>query len=67
LERETTRFDGHKGQPLSFRRWDHQLRQPLYARTPAGFVDLPQATEPVNGPLDRLGVSSKASQCRMPA
>jgi ABC-type branched-subunit amino acid transport system substrate-binding protein len=24
------RFDGHKGMPLSFRTWDHQLRQPLY-------------------------------------
>ena len=23
-------FDGHKGRPLTFRRWDHQLRQPMY-------------------------------------
>jgi hypothetical protein len=30
LIRETTRFDGHKGAPLSFRRSDHQLLQPLY-------------------------------------
>jgi ABC-type branched-subunit amino acid transport system substrate-binding protein len=25
-----TRFDGRKGASLSFRHWDHQLRQPLY-------------------------------------
>jgi branched-chain amino acid transport system substrate-binding protein len=23
-------FDGHKGKPLTFRDWNHQLRQPLY-------------------------------------
>jgi len=31
LEAPDTQFDGHKGWPLSFRRTDHQLRQPLYA------------------------------------
>jgi ABC-type branched-subunit amino acid transport system substrate-binding protein len=31
LEAVDTQFDGHKGWPLSFRRTDHQLRQPLYA------------------------------------
>jgi hypothetical protein len=31
LEAPDTQFDGHKGWPLSFRRPDHQLRQPLYA------------------------------------
>jgi quinoprotein dehydrogenase-associated probable ABC transporter substrate-binding protein len=30
LEDPRTRFDLHKGTPLSFRPWDHQLRQPLY-------------------------------------
>ena len=30
LESPTTQFDGHKGWPLTFRRSDHQLRQPLY-------------------------------------
>jgi hypothetical protein len=30
FESASTRFDGHKGWPLSFRRNDHQLRQPLY-------------------------------------
>ena len=23
-------FDGHKGRPLTFRKQDHQLRQPMY-------------------------------------
>ncbi|HEX7595292.1 MAG TPA: hypothetical protein VF387_03000, partial [Gemmatimonadaceae bacterium] len=31
LEAPDTQFDGHKGWPLSFRRTDHQLRQPFYA------------------------------------
>jgi hypothetical protein len=35
LESPTTQFDGHKGWPLTFRRGDHQLRQPLYAVTKA--------------------------------
>lgn len=30
LEGSQTRLDGRKGVPLSFRAWDHQLRQPLY-------------------------------------
>ncbi len=30
LVSERARFDGHKGVALSFRPWDHQLRQPLY-------------------------------------
>lgn len=30
LRRPSTRFDGHKGRALSFRPWDHQLRQPVY-------------------------------------
>ena len=30
LESNAARFDGHKGWPLTFRRADHQLRQPLY-------------------------------------
>ncbi len=39
LERDSAQFDGHKGKRLSFRSWDHQLRQPLYlvrAKTGAG-------------------------------
>jgi hypothetical protein len=34
-------FDGHKGAPLTFRSWDHQLRQPLYASYAQRVVDVP--------------------------
>jgi len=71
LTRDTTRFDGHKGRPLSFRPWDHQLRQPVYVLTGE-----PGALRPVEVPvasaanvsstvvLDELGVSADRSACR---
>ena len=56
LTRQTTRFDGHKGQPLSFRVTDHQLRQPLYARTADGVVEVPTSavTEPASATFCRM-------------
>jgi ABC-type branched-subunit amino acid transport system substrate-binding protein len=36
LEASSTQFDGHKGWPLTFRRADHQLRQPLYIVAASG-------------------------------
>jgi hypothetical protein len=57
LGRETTRFDGHKGQPLSFRDTDHQLRQPLYARTAAGVVEVASPSAANEPP--------SAGRCRM--
>lgn len=30
LESDRGQFDGHKGKRLSFRAWNHQLRQPIY-------------------------------------
>ena len=70
LERSSTRFDGHKGRPLSFRSWDHQLRQPLYLissvdgttsilEVPGGPRDGVSTTEQ----LDQLGTSRTASAC----
>ncbi|HET9924947.1 MAG TPA: ABC transporter substrate-binding protein [Methylomirabilota bacterium] len=64
-------FDGHKGDALTFRKWDHQLRQPLYV---AG----PRKREEVVGPLgpfavladvggrnlDALGTAMADSRCR---
>jgi ABC-type branched-subunit amino acid transport system substrate-binding protein len=61
-------FDGHKGEALTFRRWDHQLRQPLYV---AG----PRKREEGGGPfaavadvgaknLDALGTAMADSRCR---
>lgn len=42
-------FDGHKGEALTFRRWDHQLRQPLY-------VVGPRKRDDGGGPLGPLAV-----------
>jgi ABC-type branched-subunit amino acid transport system substrate-binding protein len=74
MVRDGTRFDGHKGRPLSFRVWDHQLRQPLYvvssgtdgstrviAEMPATGSDEESSREV----LDRLGTTAARSACRM--
>ena len=60
LTRDTTRFDGHKGQPLSFRISDHQLRQPVYAHTAAGWVEAPPTSS-------AAGESASPTACRMPS
>ena len=65
-------FDGHKGSALTFRRWDHQLRQPLYVAAPrrrdeitgrrgpfAVLADVPGAD------LDTIGTSAADSRCRL--
>jgi hypothetical protein len=67
LVRETTQFDGHKGRPLSFRAWDHQLRQPLYVRTGSRVLEEPVTRdgEPARNALDRLGPGASASKCGM--
>jgi hypothetical protein len=68
LRRETTQFDGHKGRPLSFRAWDHQLRQFLYARVGGKLVDVPQSATPETTSrefLDKLGISQANSSCRL--
>ena len=72
LEDARTRFDGHKGRALSIRRWDHQLRQPLYwveAPGAASIVELPPpirggAQAPMAEQLDQLGTSAAESACR---
>jgi hypothetical protein len=65
LVRDTTQFDGHKGTPLSFRAWDHQLRQPLYlvGAGPATQVPEVKGDESVRDALDRLGGSTRAVKC----
>jgi hypothetical protein len=74
LETDSTQFDGHKGTPLSFRVWDHQLRQPLYAvergatgeRVVAELPDVGRSSErSMRDELDELGVKSGESPCRM--
>jgi ABC-type branched-subunit amino acid transport system substrate-binding protein len=67
LRREGTRFDGHKGWPLSFRPWDGQLRQPLYlvsgdrlgAEVPARAA--PEASS--QELLDQLGARAGSDPC----
>src|SRR5262249_52778955 len=58
-------FDGHKGAALTFRAWDHQLRQPLYVMGPRKREELSSAPGPFGvlarlpGPnLDELGTGA---------
>ena len=71
LEDARTRFDGHKGRALSFRPWDHQMRQPLYYTTgdvEGLVVEVPAldrgGTTAVAEQLDRIGVTVDRSACR---
>jgi ABC transporter substrate binding protein (PQQ-dependent alcohol dehydrogenase system) len=66
-------FDGHKGSPLTFRRWDHQLRQPLHVIGPRKREEVGGRRGPfavladVGGDnLDALGTSMADSRCRLP-
>jgi ABC-type branched-subunit amino acid transport system substrate-binding protein len=78
----TPPFDGHKGKALTFRAWNHQLRQPLYvlkAREdkPENARDLLQLIGEVPPPaapgrpvvevLDTLGEPKTESLCRLEA
>jgi hypothetical protein len=69
LESDAAQFDGHKGRPLSFRTWDHQLRQPLYVTSPAAPnpVEVPRAApgtdESSRHVLDRLGTPRTRTEC----
>jgi hypothetical protein len=64
-------FDGHKGEALTFRKWDHQLRQPLYVAGPRKREDIGGQLGPfavladVGGKnLDALGTAMADSRCR---
>jgi hypothetical protein len=74
LDNDTTQFDGHKGTPLSFRTWDHQLRQPLYAverdasheRVAAELPDVGRNNAPpMRDELDEFGFKSGETSCRL--
>ncbi|HKY98834.1 MAG TPA: hypothetical protein VJL35_13325, partial [Gemmatimonadaceae bacterium] len=63
---DTAQFDGHKGSPLSFRSWDRQLRQPLYAIN-GRIRDVPDTSRSTKSPreiLDTIGDQSGAQSCR---
>jgi ABC-type branched-subunit amino acid transport system substrate-binding protein len=61
-------FDGHKGEALTFRRWDHQLRQPLYVAGPRkreeGGGPLAAVADVGGKNLDALGTAMADSRCR---
>jgi ABC-type branched-subunit amino acid transport system substrate-binding protein len=64
-------FDGHKGDALTFRKWDHQLRQPLYVigprkREASGAPSDPFTVIADTGTanLDALGTPMAESRCR---
>jgi len=65
LAGDATQFDGHKGTPLSFRSWDHQLRQPLYLVGGGPPQQIPEirGDESVREALDRLGGSARTPSC----
>jgi hypothetical protein len=68
LSRDTIQFDGHKGLPLSFRDWDHQLRQPVYVVDGTKVAEFPVALrpdEPARALLDRLGTRRSDSLCHL--
>jgi ABC transporter substrate binding protein (PQQ-dependent alcohol dehydrogenase system) len=62
------RVAGFKGQQMTFRPWDHQLRQPILIAGPRALVSM----SPQEGflhekfPTDTLGVDAPESKCRFP-
>jgi hypothetical protein len=71
LMRDSTQFDGHKGQPLSFRPWDHQLRQPIYVLSKdenkrRRVREVPELTSgSLRDALDGLGNNRASSACAL--
>jgi hypothetical protein len=63
---DSAQFDGHKGVALSFRSWDGQLRQPVYA-VGSRILDVPDTSGSTRSPreiLDTIGDGSGAQACR---
>ena len=60
-------LDGYKGVPMSFRSWDHQLRQPILLHSDTAVV----ARAPIEGFLhpkqymDTLGVDAPETKCKL--
>src|SRR3954463_15905045 len=77
MESPTTKYDGHKGWPLSFRQLDHQLRQPLYMVVGSGsaarVVDIPDLRSISSASSDRAQadaldrLAGGAPRCAVPA
>ena len=58
---------GFKGQGLSFRRWDQQMRQPMILVTPRMLVSVSPQDQFLHQrtPLDTLGFDEPESKCRL--
>ena len=58
---------GFKGQGLSFRRWDQQMRQPMILVTPRMLVSVSPQDQFLHQrtPLDTLGFDESESRCRL--
>jgi ABC transporter substrate binding protein (PQQ-dependent alcohol dehydrogenase system) len=56
-----------KGQGLSFRRWDQQVREPILLVTPRMLVSVSPQDQFLHQrtPLDTLGFDEPESQCRL--
>ena len=71
MSSDAAQYDGHKGAPLSFRKWDRQLRQPLYAvdktkRGPQSIRDIPDTARsqmPARELLDTIGDDASKTRC----
>lgn len=63
-------FDGHKGELLSFRSWDHQLRQPLYLKSNGPRIRQVPSDSLLDADavqaLDQLAGDSSVTRCRYP-
>ena len=63
------RFDlaAFKGQGLSFRKWDQQMRQPMLIVTPRALVSVSPQDQFLHQrtPLDSLGFDEPESKCRL--
>jgi ABC transporter substrate binding protein (PQQ-dependent alcohol dehydrogenase system) len=63
---EELRLDGTKGYPLTFRKWNNQLRQPIFLTTPDWVV----MQAPLEGflhstnNLDTLGFDERENECK---
>jgi ABC transporter substrate binding protein (PQQ-dependent alcohol dehydrogenase system) len=68
LRQGTLEFDGYKGQRLSFRAWDGQLRQPMLLMQERTMGDM----VPIEGflhaktALDTLGFDAPETECKAP-
>jgi len=63
---DSMNLDGTKGNPLSFRAWDRQLRQPMFLTTFNAIIERAPLTGFLHqkNELDTLGVDQPETRCR---